>query len=221
MLLAACNGEYIGIRKGENVVHDETTAWSSITVETTTGVDYMSALEKEVMIELNKARTNPAAYAELYIEPMLSQFNGTVFTGYGYNLITREGVAAVSECVNAMKAQTALSALNPAKGLAKTAQEWAAAQGPTGETGHGSGTDAFSERIKKYGTYTGAGENISYGYNDARKIVIQLLVDDGVSNRGHRKNIFGNYTHAGIGCGAHTKYGNMCVIDFANNYSEK
>ena len=59
------------------------------------------------------------------------------------------------------------------------------------------------------------GENISYGDDNARNIVIQLLVDDGVPSRGHRKNILNfKFDEVGVSVGKHSGYGSMCVIDF-------
>jgi uncharacterized protein YkwD len=59
-------------------------------------------------------------------------------------------------------------------------------------------------------------ENISYGYDDARDVVRQLIIDSGVPTRGHRHNIFGGaYRLAGVACGPHRAYGAMCTIDFA------
>lgn len=193
------------------------TGESGGTGSTSSGFAEMTKLEKAVLDELNLVRKNPSDYATKYIEPMKKQFNGKIFTGYGYNLMTNEGVSAVTECVSALQSQSAKPALTASVGLIKAAHDWVSTQGPTGTTGHG---DSWS-RIQKYGTYSGAAENISYGFNDARKIVCQLLIDDGVSNRGHRKNIFGNYTHVGIGCGSHKTYNYMCDQDFATNYKEK
>jgi len=60
------------------------------------------------------------------------------------------------------------------------------------------------------------GENLSYGPSTAREIVIQLLVDDGVAGRGHRKNIFDNrFRVAGAAVGPHATFGAMCAIEFA------
>ena len=66
------------------------------------------------------------------------------------------------------------------------------------------------------------GENISYGKKTARDIVLQLIIDDGLSSRKHRKNIFNpNFNFAGAAYGAHARYGSICNIDFAGAYAER
>ena len=61
----------------------------------------------------------------------------------------------------------------------------------------------------------GWGEAIQYGFADAREIVIFLLVDDGVPDRGHRKVLLDpGYHYVGVGVGAHAKFEKMCVLDF-------
>ena len=48
----------------------------------------------------------------------------------------------------------------------------------------------MSIRLEKYGDWSGKiGENIEFGSKSAIEIVSSLLIDDGVANRGHRKNI--------------------------------
>jgi hypothetical protein len=83
--------------------------------------------------------------------------------------------------------------------------------------------EAPSRGILQPGSWqSNAGENISYGYSDAYKIVMQLLVDDGVSSRGHRKNIMSrDFNVCGIAIASHSQYGAMCVIDYAGGYQEK
>ena len=63
-------------------------------------------------------------------------------------------------------------------------------------------------------------ENVDYGpFLTGRDVVVDLLVDDGVPDRGHRRNIFDASAHVvGIACGPHPKLRSMCVIDQANGY---
>ncbi len=78
------------------------------------------------------------------------------------------------------------------------------------------------DRANRYGKWSGKiGENISYGRSDARDVVIQLIVDDGLTDRGHRGNIFDpQFRVVGVACGEHSKYRAMCVTTFAAGYDE-
>jgi hypothetical protein len=63
--------------------------------------------------------------------------------------------------------------------------------------------------------------DIAYGRHTAREIVLALIVDDGVRDRGHRKNIFNpTYNVAGAAYGSHARFGSVCSIDFASGYAE-
>lgn len=199
----------------------DTTVWNLSVLDTARNVDYMSEIEKNVVLEMNMARSNPKKYAEMYIEPRAKKFNGKIYDNY---LITNEGVAAVNECVKVMNSQKALPAFAPSKGLSKAAQDHSSTQSLTDKTGH-DGTDGSNpfERMMRYGSFTIAGENIDYGATSAREIVIALLIDDGVKNRGHRENIMNkSFTTVGVGyADKHKKYGSECVIDFSGPYVEK
>ena len=74
--------------------------------------------------------------------------------------------------------------------------------------------------MDRYGKWnTWAAENISYGQASGLDVVLQLLVDDGVSSRGHRKNIFSTYgTVTGAYTGYHLKYKTMSCITYAGDY---
>ena len=196
--------------------------WDLSVLDTARDADYMDEIEKDVVLEMNMARSNPKQYAELYIEPRLKKFKGTV---YGGVLQTHEGADVVNECIRFMGSHESLPVLSPSEGLTHAAKDHADSQSLTDQTGHTGtdGSDPFS-RMKRYGLYAGtAGENISYGAKTAREIVVTLLIDDGVKSRGHRKNIMGkDFKTTGVGfAGAHKLYGCECVLDFADNYIEK
>ncbi|MBW4490944.1 MAG: hypothetical protein KME12_24530 [Trichocoleus desertorum ATA4-8-CV12] len=57
--------------------------------------------------------------------------------------------------------------------------------------------------------------------NHAKWHVIQLLIDDGVKDRGHRKSILKpDYRMTGVACGSHAAYTTMCVMEYATEYKE-
>lgn len=213
-------------RKGtqsEKTEKTEDYAWDSA-LDTARSVSYLDNLEKDVIFEMNKARSNPAKYAELYIAPLAKQFSGKSYKKNGVTIMTNEGAAAVEECARAMSSASSLPPLTPSEGLSKAAAMHAESQGLTNQTGH-TGTDGSSpfDRMKRYGTYRTAGENVNYGNTTGRDIVVAFLIDDGVPSRGHRKNIMkSDFTHAGVGYfGRHKAFGSECVIDFAGGWKEK
>ena len=115
--------------------------------------------------------------------------------------------------MTALNAQAPLPALIWSEGLSQACFDHVLEQGPIGTTGHNSpdGT-TFDARILRYVTNSGiVGENIAYNNVDTGdQMISQLLIDDGVSGRGHRLNIMNtDYTHVGISCGCHTTYGEM------------
>lgn len=209
----------------QNPAIRDTANWDIESLDTARNVDYLSEIEKDVILEMNKARSDPKKYAELYIAPFAKKFRGDgTYMKNGVIMKTNEGVAVVNECIKEMSAKKAMGILKPEKGLSLAAQSHATSQAKTNQTGH-KGTDGSSPftRIQKYGSYRTAGENISYGGKDGQEIVIQLLVDDGVKNRGHRKNIFNSaFTQTGVGYAeGHKLYKAECVITYAGGYEEK
>jgi uncharacterized protein YkwD len=63
----------------------------------------------------------------------------------------------------------------------------------------------MTDRIERYGEWESmCAENCDYGNANAIDIIMSLAVDDGVSSRGHRTNIFKPDAKViGIACGPH------------------
>ena len=187
----------------------------------TTPVYGASELERIILQELNVARRHPDAYIR-YLEHYRTLFKEKSYIQPGTNLLirTEEGTAAVDEAITFLRRQSPLAPLRWAEGLARSGAELVRAQARNKETGHGSGRLEMTRRIQRHGRWTIAiGEAITYGPYVAergRDVVAQLLVDDGVPGRGHRKTLFDtDYRLAGVSCGPHPTLETACVIDFA------
>lgn len=185
---------------------------------------YLSALENGVFEELNLARTNPQTYVKI-LQNYRSQFQGRLVKRPGkIDLMTVEGTAAVDEAIRELKQRKPMREFRISRGMSLAAKDHVKDTGPKGSTGH-SGTDGSKpfDRMNRHGKWLrSAGENISYGNDEARAVIIQLIVDDAVAGRGHRKNIYNpSFEVVGIACGPHKVYGTMCVQTFAGDYQEK
>jgi uncharacterized protein YkwD len=187
-------------------------------------LNFLTHLEKEVVRELNLARTNPAAYAE-YIEDFKKHYVGKYISIEGETrIVTREGVPAVNEAIAYLKAVKPVPLLQVSRGLSYAARAHVNDQGPKGLVGHnGSDQSTPAERMNRFGKWGKAyGEVIEYGNWTARRIVMGLIIDDGVKDRNHRKNIFNPvFRVVGVSFGSHQGYNHMCVIDFAGAYIER
>ncbi len=198
------------------------TDWALEELSTTGDAEYLDDLEKDVILHLNMARTDPARYAHDFIEPRIGFFSGMVYREPGQStLVTQEGVQAVEECVSYMEDTEQMNPMVPLESVSLAALDHALDLSLTGETGHiGSDRSDFSLRIERYGQWMfSIGEVISYGPTTGREIVIGLLIDDGVSGRGHRTIVLNqNFRMVGIAIEEHPAYGNVCVIELAADY---
>jgi uncharacterized protein YkwD len=179
-------------------------------------------LDTQVLAEINLARTAPRTYAG-FLREFRRQFrdNHYVLPDGSTRIQTGEGVSAVDEAIRFLCRVKPLAPLVWSEGLAAAAAELAAEQESSGATGHaGRRGHGMRERIERYGTWERTiGENIGYGPEGARNMVMQLIIDDGVADRGHRINTFNtDFKAAGVACRPHPRFGSMCVIDFAGGF---
>ena len=153
---------------------------------------YLSQVERDVILYNNLARMYPKRFAQIELRDQAE-------TAYLVSL------------------RQDLNNLSPAQPLyvhrseTESAKCWAAESGRSGIVGHervGCSTDHVS------GNW---GENCSYGANTGRAIIIQLLIDEGVVNLGHRRNCLNpNFRSVGVGFDNHSIYHCCCVMDFVD-----
>ncbi len=181
----------------------------------------LGALGRQVATEVNRLRANPKAYAA-HLKALRAKYDGRLLHLPGRDPIrTREGVAAHDEAIRALTATGKRKPLRWEEGLARAAADHARDIGARGVLDHAS-RDGSSpiDRVQRYGILQGAGgENIDVGFRDPRLVVIHLLIDDGVPDRGHRDALLDKaYTQIGVACAPHTRYAVVCVMDFADDY---
>lgn len=171
-------------------------------------------VEQAVLAELNRARTAPAAFAAS-LAGQRGFYQGTLLVRPGQaTFATEEGVAPVDEAVAFVARAAAVMPLAPAPVLAAAAHDHQAEQGETGEVGHlGPDGSTPASRVQRRGGDVYVGELITYGTTDPADIVRQLVVDDGVADRGHRQLMYDpDLRYAGVACGSHPVYRYMCVL---------
>lgn len=189
-------------------------------LNTAANEDYLSSLEKALILEMNKARTNPQKYAELNIKPMLKRFVGNKYYYNNKTYRTTEGKTAVEECLRYLNNAKPAGLLYPERDLTRAAIDHVQDQGLAGTVGH-TGTDQSTPkgRVKRYARqdYTFIGENISYGLNSPDQIVSFLLINDGMPSRKHREILMNPKINlTGVSCGYHKVYKIMCVMVYGS-----
>ena len=182
------------------------------------------ALEKEIVKEVNLARTSPGSYAS-WLRGQRQYYRGTQLRRPGEVPIrTQEGIAAVDEAIRFLEKQKPVGSLALSRGLSLAARYLVAPQGASGGFGHkGPDGSTPSDRIGRHGNWESViGENIAYGQSTARNVLAAFIVDDDVPGRGHRTNLFNTAFHVmGVDCGPHSTYGTTCAITFAGGFREK
>ena len=179
-----------------------------------------SQFDKDILKFHNQARTNPKSYIPI-LEKMLASFDGLIMRMPGVNRRTREGAPAVQELINFMKKQAPIPALGWRQEMVGAPRDQVNDRGPKGLMGHtGSDGSSSSDRMNRYIKINGySGECIEYGEMSAQQVIIALLIDDGVANRGHRTAMFTKeFTQMAAYTGFHKNYKKMTVIDYTGPY---
>jgi uncharacterized protein YkwD len=142
-------------------------------------VVYLSPLEKDVVQEINLARTQPKAYAT-FLEQLWPSYTGsrgqrpgasTATTKQGKTtFVTAEGPKALEQAIAFLRSTPPLAPLEMSRGMSLGSKDHVKEQENTGVIGH-QGRDGSrpGDRVNRYGLWQGTiSENISYGIDSAR-----------------------------------------------------
>lgn len=187
-------------------------------------VDKLPPIIQSVVDEHNKIRKNPNSYVPI-LEKQLSFFKGDILYIPGQiGIQTNEGKAAYLEAIEFLKKQEPLGELQYDEYLSMACQDHAIDIGEKGITGHtGSDGSSMTTRIERYAIWKKTcAENIDFGAESGEQVIISLVVDDGVSTRGHRKNIFNPLLKLiGVGHHSHKEYERCTVMDYTGGIEHK
>ncbi|MCB8999567.1 MAG: CAP domain-containing protein [Bacteroidales bacterium] len=174
--------------------------WDSATIakaNTAVNANYLSSEEKLVILITNLARTDGPLFSETFLDTYME---GQKPSRYSKSLYRD------------LKNVKNLKLLFPEKDLYEVAEGHAIKSGKNGQVGHQGFEQRFKPLMKKY---NGVAENCAYGYDYAIDIVLQLLVDQDISNLGHRLNMLNpGYDSVGVSIQPHKTYRYNCVMDF-------
>jgi uncharacterized protein YkwD len=165
-----------------------------------------NAQTEEVLGLMNEVRTDPQVFLNARLLPYLKE-NELEDNTYAKSLVEELKVAPKVE------------ALKMSGALTKAARSHAKDMGDHGKVGHNSSNGtSFPDRLRKKFKTGMIAENCDYGNADALGIVMSLLIDDGISSLGHRRNILNpKLRFVGIGIESHKTYGTNCVMDFSSD----
>jgi uncharacterized protein YkwD len=187
---------------------------------------FLSPAENDLLAEINLARTQPQQYAA-YVEEFKKYYQGMrlLLPGRQRAISTFEGVAAVDDAIAFLRAAQPITPLEAAEPAFLAAKDHALDLIKNGITGHiGSDGTKPNDRVDRYGHWLGSiGEAIVYKTDDtARNNVIGLIIDDGNTARGHRKDLFNpDYHFAGLSISEPGAAGRICVIAYVSGFSKK
>jgi uncharacterized protein YkwD len=178
-------------------------ATALLAIASTPAIAFAGDRDDAILAELNFAREHPQEYARML------QFQ----TVSDAEPVDRSDPNALAEAIDFLMHQRPLEPLRADSRLSAAALDHVSDQGPRGDIGHG----PFSKRLQRRGVLAMVeGEDIDYGQKTPREIVRRFIIDSGVPDRGHRMNIFvEDFQVAGVSCGFHRVYAEMCVVDFA------
>lgn len=192
----------------------------AVTVRPNTQCSLNEKVVKAAFAEQNRIRTSPKEVAQTVWRQIFffEEDSKTLAILGETRLTTQEGKQAWFEARQQLQSQQKLDPFEWSDALALAAKDHCEDAGPLGIMGHkGSDGSSLKDRILRYGDWQKAiAENIAYGSSDGADYIVQLYIDDGVANRGHRTNMLNpklNWT--GMHACDHKKFGRMIVIVYS------
>lgn len=146
---------------------------------------YMTAVEKRMIVEVNLARAYPRVYAQIISTYLDDKANGP------FGLVFDDYVAGM-ELIEELNAAEPMSILKPMQCVYDAAKKHGIDCDKRGFQDHtgSDGSDPWDRILGACKELKYGNENLQGGgTSNPREAVISLLIDGGISNRGHRYNM--------------------------------
>ena len=180
--------------------------------------------EEKIFAEINNLRKDPRSFIPI-LEQQKKYYKNTEYRNNKHKMYlqTKEGYSAVQDAIEFLKQTKPVDPLSREVSLNQSAKELVDHIGPEGIFTPKTKEMEMSERVRRhYKEKGGMAENVSFGWGDGLGVVLQLLIDDGVPSRGHRRNIFkSNWKRVGIACGAHKSHNHCSVVIFVGEQEKQ
>mgnify|MGYP003571429730 CR=1 FL=1 len=168
---------------------------------------------RQLVEEINLARTNPAAYASK-VQEYIPHFQDKILKMPDQRVAikTQEGAAAYEECVNFLKSAEPTEAHVPSRGLTRIANDFLS--GVQSVDPSQIATIDMNAIIDKYGSFQGNfSRAMEFGGSTPEQVVINLLVSDGDKSRSQRDALLNPILkRVGVSQGKHDIYRTVTVI---------
>ena len=181
-------------------------------------------LKSDLYISHNKLRNNPESFIPILERDMKYLIGNILSRPDETPILTNEGRDAYEEAIMFLRNQESCHSLNNSIYLELAADQHAKDCGINGQSSHlSSDGKSLSERIEAHCEWSEfIGENIDFSSISAEQVLISLLIDDGLPDRPHRKNLFSQkYRHYGIGVSHHKTHQSVCVLIYAADVRKK
>lgn len=153
----------------------------------------------------NYSRTNPKAFWDSIIQPILTTYPAIVSGN------TKSLEQDLKNSISLPLLRPSIKLLNTSQLLANELAEKNAPPSHTSPSG-----STFPERMKASQIRTCAGENISFGPQNPVLMLVLLYIDEGVPGLGHRRSLLNPaFREMGVGISQYTNHNTVVIQEFA------
>lgn len=209
-------------KQPEKSVPETRLSWSSeelALANTAKNVDYLSTEEKNIIFYMNLARMDGTRFFNTYFQDFVDAHNKRMkkYSNYAQLKVNRYDAYYRGLEQDLRKAKN-LGILYPDETLTYISDQHGKDMNKHNISGHASSDGrTMVDRIQKYYKNRGMAENLAFGFSSGLDNVCLLLLDTGIPDVGHRKNILNTslgLNLVGVSIQPHPHYKYSATIDF-------